>query len=80
VMLKIRQLKAAQDAEKAAAAEAVAAGAPAAQPKQSPGQIRIQKGAPPSPPPRACGRHLAAAAHLFCLLTLFLLPRQMWAT
>ena len=39
-MLKIRQLKAQQDAEKAAAAES---GTPA-QPKQTPGQLRIQKG------------------------------------
>lgn len=41
-MLKIRQLKAQQDAEKKAQAES---GAPA-QPKQTPGQLRIQKGKP----------------------------------
>ncbi len=39
-MLKIRQLKAQQDAEKKAQAES---GTPA-QPKQTPGQLRIQKG------------------------------------
>jgi hypothetical protein len=44
-MLKIRQLKAQQDAEKKAAAES---GTPA-QPKQSPGQLRIQKGATSDP-------------------------------
>ncbi len=44
-MLKIRQLKAQQDAEKKAQAES---GAPA-QPKQTPGQLRIQKGKPGVP-------------------------------
>ena len=48
-MLKIRQLKAQQDAEKKAAAES---GTPA-QPKQTPGQLRIQKGAPGRAAPSA---------------------------
>ena len=54
-MLKIRQLKAQQDeAKKAAAAE----GGAAAGPKQTPGQLRIQKGAcsrPAAWPARVAG-------------------------
>ena len=46
-MLKIRQMKAKQDAEKAAAAAGGATAAPVA--KQTAGQLRIQKGAQAAP-------------------------------